>query len=65
MTPLIEMLQLPNFGRMNTSTVWFKSCDKFFWWRHKLYFKIPLKYRSSVSIDNFEHVIAGWEASFF
>ena len=30
-----------------------------------IYFKIPLKYRSSVSIDNFEHVIAGWEASIF
>ena len=33
-TPLIEMLELPNFGQLITSTIWFNSRDKFFWWRH-------------------------------
>ena len=27
-TSLIEMPQLPNFGHMNTSTIWFESRDK-------------------------------------
>ena len=27
-TSLIEMLQLPNFGHMNTSTMYLESCDK-------------------------------------
>ena len=27
-TSLIEMLELPNFGHMNTSTIYFESCHK-------------------------------------
>ena len=28
-TSLMEMLELPNFGRMTTSTIYFESRDKF------------------------------------
>ena len=27
-TSLIEMLELPNFGHITTSTIWFESCDE-------------------------------------
>ena len=27
-TYLIEMLELPNFGHMTTSTMYFEACDK-------------------------------------
>ena len=29
-TSSTEMLELPNFGHMTTSTIWFESLDKFF-----------------------------------
>ena len=49
-TFLIKMLELPNFGHLTTSTIWFDSRDKtvITWhhgkklWRRNLYFKIPL-----------------------
>ena len=46
-TSLKEILELPNFGHVNTSRRWFESRNKFCWWRHGkkfwrhyLYFKI-------------------------
>ena len=30
-TFLIEMLELPNFGRMTTSTIYFESFNKILW----------------------------------
>ena len=33
-TSLIEMLNLPNFSRIITSTIYIESRDKFCWWRH-------------------------------
>ena len=50
-TSLIEMLNLPNFSRIITSTIYIESRDKFCWWRHgkeqccKFYFKIPVTLR--------------------
>ena len=38
-TCLIEMLELPNFDHMTTSTIKFESNSQELW-RHKLYFKI-------------------------
>ena len=34
-TSLVEMLELPNFGHMTTSTIKFASDDKICWWRQK------------------------------
>ena len=46
-TSLIEMLELPNFGQMTTSTMYFDSLDTIFLLRHgqklwgyNLFFKI-------------------------